>query len=94
MKTKKKLGKVEKTGRGFEIINFTDIYSEPCTLQMSSLAQYAQPGISAVWLGCENNAKPHHVTGDAMSPRMHLDRKQVEALVGHLSRWLDDGSFR
>lgn len=96
MKTKrtKKLGKVSRTARGFEVIEFKDIYDEPCSLQMSSLAKYTQPGISAVWLGCDNNAKPHHITGAVVSPRMHLDRKQVEALVGHLSRWLEAGSFR
>jgi hypothetical protein len=95
MKTKrtKKLGKVARTSRGFEIIEFKDRYDEPCSLQMSSLADYAQPGISAVWLGCEKNSKPHHMTGESPSPRMHLDRKQVEALVGHLSRWLENGSF-
>lgn len=47
------LGIVQRTERGFEIIRFKDHYDHPCVLQMSSLADYRQPGISAVWLGCE-----------------------------------------
>ena len=46
-----KLGDVEVTSRGFEIINFTDRYGEKCSLQASSLAEYKKPGTSAVWLG-------------------------------------------
>ncbi len=29
-----------------------------------------------------------------LSSRMHLDRKQVAALIGHLQAWLDEDSFR
>ncbi len=117
MKTKrtKKLGKVGRTTRGFELIEFKDRYDAPCSLQMSSLAGHAQPGISAVWLGTDD-AKPQVIWHEAaalgvqttqtsgwvpypipknvsLTTRMHLDRKQVEALVGHLSRWLENGSF-
>lgn len=87
IKRTKKLGKLLQTSRGFDLIEFTDMYGESCSLQASSLAR------PAVWLGCNNNAKPHHVTGDAMSPRMHLDRKQVQALVVHLQTWLTNESF-
>ncbi len=49
-----KLGKVELTNRGFEIIRFTDRSATACHLQQSSLADHMQPGSSAVWIGCDN----------------------------------------
>ena len=82
------LGTVEHTARGFEVVHFTDLYGEECTLQVSSLAEPA-----AVWLGCQNNAKPHHVTQEPNSPRMHLSRAQVKGLVRQLKNWLCTGSF-
>ena len=88
-----KLGPVEKTARGFELIEFRDYYGAKCSLQQSSLAVYVQPGTSAVWLGCEENSPPHHVTGSPMYPRMHLDVEQVKSLVRHLQQWLKTGSF-
>jgi hypothetical protein len=50
---------VEKTERGFEIINFDDRYGVPCSLQQSSLAGDGDepPGHTAIWLG-PNNADP------------------------------------
>ena len=33
-----------------------------------------------IWLGCQSNAKPHHVTGEEVSPRMHLNRDQAGRL--------------
>lgn len=65
MKTKiKPLGKITKTSRGFPIIEFKDRYDEKCSLQMSSLADYAKPGTSAVWLGLDD-VKPMCLHGDA-----------------------------
>lgn len=115
MTTKKKLGKVERTQRGFKYIKFQDRYDVPCSLQASSLGEYEEPGISAVWLGVDD-AQPKVMASQAhlarvetsettgwvtypipecvlLTTRMHLDRKQVEALVGHLQQWLVDGSF-
>lgn len=89
----KTLGKVEKTVRGFRLIEFKDHNGEPCSLQESSLAIYQKPGTSAIWLGCQNNCPPHHVTKEPMSPRMHLTRNQVIALVGHLQNWLKRDKF-
>ena len=60
------LGKVELTGRGFEIIKFLDRYGVPCSLQMSSLADYEEPGTSAVWLGIEK-ASPKVLASKAKS---------------------------
>lgn len=72
----KGLGRVKATSRGFDYIEFKDHNGEPCSLQVSSLALYQQPGISAVWLGCENNSF-HPGTKEPLSPRMHLDRERV-----------------
>jgi hypothetical protein len=85
------LGATEATSRGFEIVTFRDRYGNDCSLQQSSLAEYDSPGTSAVWLGCdkERYSRP----GELLSPRMHLDRVMVAALIGHLQRWLDTGSF-
>lgn len=97
------------------MIRFKDRYGCPCSLQISSLADYEQPGISAVWLGTDD-AAPKVLHGDArrlgvetdatcgwvpypipeevsLTTRMHLDRKQVAALINHLQKWLDEGKF-
>jgi hypothetical protein len=92
MKKDYKLGEVELTPRGFKIIRFKDHYGEPCSLQASSLADYKKPGTSAVWLGCEE-VRNDHVTGQPLSPRMHLNREQVAALIAHLQSWLDRDTF-
>ena len=84
---KKGIGRVTKTSRGFELIEFKDFNGEECSLQASSLAT-----TDAIWLGCDNNAKIH--LGEQLSPRMHLDRKQVNRLVASLTRWLEKGSFK
>ncbi len=73
--------KVTLTERGFEIIEFKDLYDKACSLQQSSLALYAVPGTSAVWLG-------------AGSERMHLSVEQVKSLVSRLLRWAETGSFK
>jgi len=60
---KNKLGKVKRTPRGFELIEFADFKGHACSLQQSSLALYDKPGVSAVWMG-PDDAKPiilaHH----------------------------------
>ena len=86
MSKSKSLGRVELTNRGFEFIEFKDICGETCSLQQSSIALCATPGASAVWLGVDSQT--------ATPGRMHLDRKQVAALVSHLSAWLENGSLR
>lgn len=82
---------VKHTSRGFELIEFKDVNDCECSLQQSSLAIYEDPGTSAVWLGCEKNTEPH--LGSCSSPRMHLNREQVAALVQRLNNWLSTGSF-
>lgn len=95
------LSAVEETGRGFEIVKFTDRYGAECSLQQSSLASEA-----AIWLGCDDadpkmfipNGNPSWRSipmpeGYIANTRMHLTRPQVEALIEHLQSWLDTGSF-
>jgi len=86
------LGEVKFTERGFEIIEFSDIYGEKCSLQASSMAGTFWPGTAAVWLGCLE-AK-NHPNGEPIAPRMHLGRKEVVALIEHLQMWLNAGTFR
>lgn len=50
----KRLGKTKRTNRGFRIVEFKDLSGVACSLQASSLAIYTTPGISAVWLGCDD----------------------------------------
>lgn len=64
----KKLGKADKTERGFAIVEFKDQYDVPCSLQASSvvLSEHGldNPGTSAVWLGI-TTVKPIVMARDA-----------------------------
>ncbi len=46
------------------MVEFTDSYGEKCSIQASSLANYEQPGTSAVWLGIDG-VKAQVLHGDA-----------------------------
>lgn len=105
MKSKKALGPVEFTGRGFEKICFTDASKIGCSLQMSSLAFQPEPGSSAIWLGCEEPNPKQFVPDQGWQPvtlpsktlcttRAHLTRDQVEALITHLQNWLEHNTFQ
>ena len=107
----KALAKQKRTGRGFAVVEFKDIYGHACSLQVSSLADRA-----ALWLGVDDvepkvmavNAAKIGVKTDEtcgwvkypvpeevmFTSRMHLDRKQVEALIDHLQQWLRTGEFQ
>jgi hypothetical protein len=116
MSTRKTLGRVRKTQRGFETVQFKDHYGHSCSVQQSSLAIYRSPGTSALWIG-PNDAEPKVMARLAGSvgvqtqvaegwvpypipeevslyTRMHLNRRQVAALIGHLQSWLDTGSLK
>jgi len=67
------LGPVTRTARGFEIIEFKDRSEVECSLQASSLADYTQPGISAVWLG-PNEAHPRVLAREAASVGVQTSR--------------------
>jgi hypothetical protein len=90
---RKTLGRLQKTARGFDFIEFKDHYGARCSLQASSLAIYKRPGTSAVWLGCEKETV-HEVTGEKIGARMHLTRQQAASLIFHLQNWLATDSFK
>lgn len=97
--------KVEKTGRGFSIVEFKDRYDEQCSIQDSSLATE-----DAIWLGV-NNPKLQMMASDGQeggtgwvtiplheklhisASRMHLTREQVEELLPILERFVETGSI-
>lgn len=58
------LGEETRTGRGFPVVEFRDHYGHKCSLQASSLADYEQPGVSAVWLGVDD-AEPEVLASQA-----------------------------
>lgn len=91
------LGKVTETTRHFEVILFKDRYESPCSLQQSSIFddEHANhPGATAIWLGIDRQDTTHDGMFDAANQtRMHLDRKQVQALIAVLETWLKVGSF-
>ena len=72
--------KIEKTERGFEVIEFKDIYGNECSLQQSSIALCEKPGTGAIWFGISHN-------------RMHIDFELLEALLPYLENWMKSGSF-
>jgi len=90
------------TGRGFELIEFTDLYGAECSLQQSSLED-------ALWFGpVDADPKimasrtpeggtgfvPYHIPEDVLlNTRAHLSRSMVEGLVSHLQAWLQSGSM-
>ena len=70
------------TKRGFELLNFNDLYNELCDIQRSSLASQ-----SAIWLGTHSPNPRVLIDGvgwtkydlpdkTLINHRMHLSRKQ------------------
>lgn len=87
------------TNRGFERLEFTDLYGVDCSLQESSLATD-----EAVWLGCSQPNMKKLVQFEGWVPvempenhqvttRMHLNREQVAALLPHLQRFVETGEL-
>lgn len=68
----KRLGRVKRTQRGFEHIEFLDHYKKRCSVQQSSLAIYQQPGTSALWIG-PNDASPMVMAVNAASVGVKTD---------------------
>lgn len=92
------------TGRGFDIIEFEDLYGEKCNIQKSSLATE-----DAIWIGIEN-ANPqimaskttkggtgwikYDIPDDVfLSTRMHLSQDQVRELLPILQSFADTGEL-
>lgn len=79
------------------------IYQQPGTSAVWLGVDDAQPKVmasQAAAVGVETTETtgwvPYPLPPEVLlSTRMHLDRKQVEALIGHLQAWLDsdDGQF-
>ena len=92
------------TQRGFELIEFDDLYGVKCSLQQSSLATE-----DALWFGPTDAEPkimasktseggtgwvPYQISDDVMlSTRAHLSRPMAEQLVAHIQIWLQSGSL-
>ena len=90
--------KLKPTPRGFAKGEFIDLYGSACSLQESSLAHPP-----AIWFGV-NDAKPIIMGGEGWQPvpfpegtsfstRMHLDQKQVKAILPLLQRFVKTGNL-
>jgi hypothetical protein len=91
--------KKNKTNRGFGIIEFADRNGQECSLQKSSIATE-----SCIWLGVDDANPLVLEIGKGWVPvsfpentlfhtRMHLNRKQVKALLPHLTKFAETGEF-
>ncbi|MES0334756.1 MAG: hypothetical protein SFH39_00140 [Candidatus Magnetobacterium sp. LHC-1] len=93
-----------KTNRGFNLIEFLDLYETKCNIQKSSLATE-----DAIWFGVEN-ANPqimaskvieggvgwakYPVSDDVQfTTRMHLSRENVKELLPILQKFVDTGEI-
>jgi hypothetical protein len=59
--------KLEQTQRGFPLIKFNDHYDSPCTIQVSSAAEY-----EAIWIGLDD-ANPQVLASRAEHLGMKVD---------------------
>lgn len=94
---KEKVVKLDATQRGFARGEFKDRNGEKCSIQKSSIATE-----DCIWLGI-NDCKPQVcVPGEGWKPvpfphdtlfttRMHLNKKQVAALIPLLQRFVETG---
>lgn len=79
--------KTSNTKRGFAIIEFEDFYKQICSIQKSSLV------IPCIWLGVDNTGPQlednNGQKNSAVGARMHLEKKQVEALIPILQYFVE-----
>ncbi len=78
---------VRQTLRGYDFGTFKDSNGQECSVQCSSSIGDGP----RLWLGCDHDAGKHHVTQEELSPRMHLNERQVRHLVLLMTRWLETG---
>jgi hypothetical protein len=94
--------KKSKTCRGFNLIEFEDIYGAKCSIQESSLAT-----AHAIWFGIDDADPqimaskikeggtgwvPYKIPKDVfLTTRMHLDKKQVFKIILVLLKFLIKG---
>lgn len=69
------------TERGFQFVEFNDLYEKRSSIQQSSIALNDKPGTSAIWIGLNG---VHW---------MHLDTHRVKWLIQKLQKWVDTGDF-
>lgn len=98
--------KFEQTGRGFQIVEFTDRCGETCTIQESSAMD--EEGI--IWLGCKDldvkvmkeDIKGWHdldikqikgVTEFVANNRMHLSQSMVKEILPILTYFAEHGEL-
>ena len=96
--------KKEITERGFDILEFKDLYNTKCSIQKSSLATE-----DAIWIGVDDVSPKIMastvVTGGVgwlnyeipnevlLTSRMHLTQKQVKHLIPILQVFVDTGEL-
>lgn len=95
----KKMGKLKKTSRGFQVRSFQDSKGVECSIQQSSIADY-----DAIWIGC-NDANPMELFPflgwvDISMPdryyattRMHINRHQAQKIINTLQHWINTGEL-
>ena len=100
---KTKINKTQ-TCRGFDLLEFDDLYGEKCNIQKSSLGTD-----DAIWFGIED-ANPqimasktpqggtgwvkYEISEDVLlSTRMHLNRQQVKELIPILKKFVKTGEL-
>lgn len=87
------------THRGFDLIEFNDLYGEECNIQKSSLATQ-----DAIWFGIDTANPQIFRTGEGWKPypipedvllttRMHLSQEQVKELLPILTHFAKTGSL-
>lgn len=88
----------KKTERGFERIDFDDLYGVKCSIQESGLATQ-----EAIWFG-PDDPNPRvmnpgkgwqkvEIPGLLCDTRMHLNRKQVSELIPILQKFVETGEI-
>ena len=97
--------KMEKTLRGFSVIEFIDQRDNECSLQKSSMAAE-----DCIWLGCNEIGLKHFIPsigwrdvklidgpprGECYiaNTRMHLTQEQVKMLLPYLQRFVETGEL-
>ena len=105
MNTKHTQTTVGATQRGFGIVRFRDAGGNACSLQKSSAASddYVWFGCDEIglkrfepykgWTDVKLENDPPFGVLHAANTRMHLSRKQVEALLPHLQRFVKTGDL-
>jgi hypothetical protein len=90
---------IQKTDRGFRIVEFTDRNGHKCSLQESSAATQA-----SIWLGPDDAEPCVLVEGKGWQPvefpadtqfttRMHLNKQQVRELLPYLQHFALHGDL-